>query len=251
MEAQDLYGEMQKKVLESVQANLDKLASETKRTNDRHEEIMKIMRDDFSPTTTRRRGRTENTNPGRQEPRGENNRRREPEMVEMKKETREETTETDEKMETGVTKKVHEIKRMKKKSDEQTPETPRNEQNQDDARSGLNSKREERREKEKEDAPPKIKRQDRDARKEQSKKKHQEGEGESSESPQKSKATYVVEEDLEEKIAKALKKLKSEELDIDDLTLKGSPLSPEIMEETIPYSMKLPVLPTCNGEGDP
>ena len=61
----------------------------------------------------------------------------------------------------------------------------------------------------------------------------------------------MVEEDLEEKIVKALKKLKSEELDIDDLRLKESPLSPEIMEETIPHSMKLPILPIFNGEGDP
>ncbi|XP_050229178.1 uncharacterized protein LOC126678319 [Mercurialis annua] len=111
-------------------------------------------------------------------------------------------------------------------------DAPRNGENQDDARSGLNSKREER--KEKEDAPPKSKRQEKDAGKAQSKKKNQEDEGESSELPQKSKATYVAEEDLEEKIAKALKKLKSKELDIDDLRLKGSPLSPEIMEETIP-----------------
>ncbi|XP_050221363.1 uncharacterized protein LOC126671621 [Mercurialis annua] len=176
---------MLKKVLESVQENLDKLANEAKRTNDMHEQTMKILRDNFSPTATRRSGRTENANPSRQEPtRGRKN--------------------------------------EKEKSDEQTPgETPRNEQNQDDARSGLNSKREERRETEKEDAPPKSKRQDKDTGKEQPKKKHQEGEDESSESPQKSKATYVVEENLEEKIAKALKKLKSEELDIDDLRLKG------------------------------
>ncbi|XP_050222240.1 protein MNN4-like [Mercurialis annua] len=98
-------------------------------------------------------------------------------------------------------------------SKEEDPrEAPRNGENQDDRRSGLNSKREKRRKKEKEDAPPK---------------------------------------NLEEKIAKALKKLKSEELDIDDLRLKGSPLLAEIMEETIPYNMKLPTLPTFNGERDP
>ncbi|XP_050207590.1 uncharacterized protein LOC126657013 [Mercurialis annua] len=35
------------------------------------------------------------------------------------------------------------------------------------------------------------------------------------------------------------------------MRLKGSPLSADIMEETIPYNMKLPNLPTFNGEGDP
>ncbi|XP_050211384.1 uncharacterized protein LOC126661573 [Mercurialis annua] len=252
MAAQDLYSEMLKKVLD-VHANLDKLANEAKRTNDRHEETMKILRDNFNPTATRRRGRIENTNPGRQEPtRGENNRRREPRNG--GNEERDEGRNDRNRRENGNRSDEESPGNQengKEKSDEQTPETPRNEQNQDDARSGLNSKREERREKEKEDAPPKSKRQDRDTGKEQPKKKHQEGEGESSVSPQKSKATYVVEEYLEEKIAKALKELKSEELDIDDLRLKGSPLSPEIKEETIPYSMKLPVLPTFNGEEDP
>ncbi|XP_050217560.1 uncharacterized protein LOC126668398 [Mercurialis annua] len=180
MAAQDSYNEMLKKVLESDQANLDRLASELR--EEEEEQKTQIQ-------AAERQG---------------------------KKITEAENLETEE---------------MRKKA--------QNEQNEDDARSGLNSKREERREKEKEDAPPKSKRQDNDAGKEQPKKKHQEGEGESSESPQKSKATYVVEEDLEEKIAKALKKFKSEELDTDDLRLKGSPLSPEIMEETIPYSMKL------------
>ncbi|XP_050233439.1 conglutin beta 1-like [Mercurialis annua] len=161
MAAQDLYGDMLKKVLESVQANLDKLASEAKRTNDRHEETMKILRDNFSPTTTRRRGRTENANPSRQEPtRGRSDKRRKPRNkggdeernegrnnINQRENENKSDEECPENQENG-----------KDKSDEQTPrETPRNEQNQDDARSGLNSKREERREKEKEDAPPESK----------------------------------------------------------------------------------------------
>ncbi|XP_050217618.1 DNA polymerase II subunit B4-like [Mercurialis annua] len=166
MAAQDLYSEMLKKVLEPVQANLDKLASEAKRTNDRHEETMKIMRDNFIPTATRRRGRTENTDPGRQESREENNRRREPRNG--GNEERDEARNDRNRRENGNRSDEESPGNQengKEKSDERSPETPRNEQNQDDARSGLNSKREERRE-EKEDAPPKTKRQDKDAGKE-------------------------------------------------------------------------------------
>ncbi|XP_050217926.1 uncharacterized protein LOC126668792 [Mercurialis annua] len=216
--AQDSYNEMLKKVLESVQANLDRLASEAKRTNDRHEETMKILRENFSPTAPRRRGRTENANPSRRETRAENNKSKEPRTG-----GNEERNEARNQRENGTSDEESPNDQNRNKSNEESPETPRNEHNQEDARSGLNSKRDERREKEKEDAPPKSKRQDRDTGKEQTKKNHQEGEGESSEAPQKSKATYVAEGDLEEKIAKALKKLKSEELHIDDLRLKGSP----------------------------
>ncbi|XP_050207679.1 uncharacterized protein LOC126657095 [Mercurialis annua] len=164
MAAQDSYHEMLKKVLESVQANLDRLARRISARQLQEE-----------------RGRTENTNPSRRETRGENNRGRE-----LRNGGNEERDETRNQQENGSRSNEESPGNQNKdKSNEQSPETPRNEQNQDDARSGLNSKRDERREKEKEDAPPKRKRQDKDAGKEQPKKKHQEGEGESSETPKK------------------------------------------------------------------
>ncbi|XP_050213957.1 conglutin beta 5-like [Mercurialis annua] len=76
MAAQDLYNEILKKVLEFVQANLDRLANEAKRTNDNHEETMKILRENFSPNSARRRGRTENAEPSRQGPTRRKNERR-------------------------------------------------------------------------------------------------------------------------------------------------------------------------------
>ncbi|XP_050211804.1 vicilin-like seed storage protein At2g18540 [Mercurialis annua] len=179
-----------------------------------------ILREQFTAPPAQRRQRAENTrNPNHQGPtRGEDN------GINNDKQDAPE-------------KRDH---RNKDLGEENRGNAADNGENQDDVQSGLNSKIEERREKVKEDAPAKSRRQEKETRKAQSKKKNQEDKGESSESPQKSKTTYVADEDLEEKIAKVLKKLKAEELDIDDRVLKSSSLLAEIMEETIPHNMKLP-----------